>query len=119
MRSKITVLVRENTQGQVIQKQMAEHKYGQPMVVGQNLNDAAEDYYVLKLGEWKKKNKLPAVTIYYRSTEYNLHSETYIDEENKVHFVVNYWGECFFFSSCWPQIHYSGSQGHVSSSRLW
>ena len=98
---------------------MAEHKYGQPMVAGQNLNDAAEDYYVLKLGEWKKKNKLPAVTIYYRSTEYNLHSETYIDEENKVHFVVNYWGECFFFSSCWPQIHYSGSQGHVSSSRLW
>ena len=75
---------------------MAEHKYGQPMVAGQNLNDAAEDYYVLKLGEWKKKNKLPAVTIYYRSTEYNLHSETYIDEENKVHFVVNYWGECFF-----------------------
>ena len=77
---------------------MAEHKYGQPMVVGQNLNDAAEDYYVLKLGELMKKNKdFPAVTIYYRSTEYNLHSETCIDGENKVHFVVNYWGECFFF----------------------
>jgi hypothetical protein len=77
------------------------YKYRQPMLVGQNLNDA--EGYVLKLHEWyldeskrKEENEFN-VTFYYRrkTGQSNLHSTTTV-KDNKLRFVVNYWDKLFY-----------------------
>ncbi|PUZ45798.1 hypothetical protein GQ55_8G253700 [Panicum hallii var. hallii] len=77
------------------------YKYRQPMLVGQNLNDAGG--YVLKLHEWyldeskrKEENEFN-VTFYYRrkTGQSNLHSTTTV-KDNKLRFVVNYWDKLFY-----------------------
>jgi hypothetical protein len=77
------------------------YKYRQPMLVGQNLNDA--EGYVLKLHEWyldeskrKEENEFN-VTFYYRrkTDQSNLHSTTIV-KDNKLRFVVNSWEKLFY-----------------------